>query len=310
MLDAYERFVLMYDLTLRTARVETEMPPFREVADGLLERIRAKEATLVLRPYSDYTGEAPWLRIKDGKIVTREEISFLALLFSIGDPRAANPVFEHADTAVLREIEKEEREGKALSAHCAISLDPVKMGRHRVIVEDVRGLGKTRLRDILGSELKVISEKYGLSRTNNAGEEVLTYIIPDLEGYASEKISESLKRSTLSGVWLIDTSSKDLLDEIPGAKIARREIKIDAPNPSMIPQITNWGKERNFDKMRLVWNDPEGAGRPERAFVDITQNDVADTSFVKQWKVKLDNPMAEAVEELRTDMIEKMIDLK
>lgn len=31
MLDAYERFVLMYDLTLRTARVETEMPPFREV---------------------------------------------------------------------------------------------------------------------------------------------------------------------------------------------------------------------------------------------------------------------------------------
>ncbi|NVD44060.1 hypothetical protein [Qipengyuania atrilutea] len=310
MLDAYERFVLMYDLTLRTARVETEMPAFREVADAMLSRIRAKQATLVLRPYSGYRGEAPWLRIKDGKKIVRDGEEYLALLFSVGDPRAANPVFEHADTAVLREIEKEEREGKAVSAHCVISLEPVKFGRHRVIVEDIRGLGKTRLRDILGSELKAVSETYGLSRTNNAGEETATYIIPDLEGYASEKIEASLKRGTLSGVWLVDTNSKAVLDEVPEAKIARREIKIDVAAASMIPKITVWGRERNFDKMRLVWNDPEGTGRPERASVDITQQDVAETSFVKQRKVTLEKPLAEAVEQLRPDMLTKMINLK
>lgn len=310
MLDAYERFVLMYDLTLRTARVSTELPPFSELVDGLLQRIRAKESILNLRPYAEGSSDAPWLRIKDGKIVSTGNAKHLALLLSIGDPRGANPVFEHADTAVLREIEKEEREGKAASAHCVISLKPVKLGRHRVVVEDVRGLGKTRLRDILGSELKAVSERYQLSRVNNAGEEVPTYIIPQLEGYASEDLLASLRRGNLSGVWLIDTSSKAELDEVAGARISRRELKIDVQNPTLLTQISEWGKAKNYDKMRLVWNDPEGTGRPERASVDITQKDVAESTFVRQRKIKLNKPLAEAVEKIRFDMIDKMIQLK
>lgn len=307
MIDAFERFVLMYDLKLRTARVETELPDFRDVAEALLNRVRNKEATLVLRPYSGYSGEAPWLRIKDAKIVANGDREHLALLFSIGDPRAANPVFEHADTAVLREIEKEEREGKAVTAHCLISVKPAQMNRHRVVVEDIRGLGKTRLREILGSELRAVSLELGMVRTNNAGEDVDTYIIPDLEGHASEKIKESLQRSTLSGVWLIDTNAKGQFDEVSGAKIARREIKFEAADIGVIDKLSAWGKDRNFDKMRLVWNDPEGAGKPERASVDITQNDVAETYFVRQRKVKLSDPLPEAVSELREDMIQKML---
>lgn len=310
MLDAYERFVLMYDLTLRSARVSTELPPFSDFVEGLLQRIRAKESILNLRPYIEGSQEAPWLRIKDGKIVSNGSAKHLALLLSVGDPRGANPVFEHADTAALREVEREEREGKAASAHCVISLEPIKLGRHKVVVEDIRGLGKTRLRDILGSELKAISEKYGLSRTNSAGEEVPTYAIPDLEGYASEDLFESLKRGHLSGVWLIDTNSRSALDEVPGARISRREIKIDVQRPELLTQITEWAKGKNYDKLRLVWNDPEGSGRPERASVDITQRDVADASFVRQRKITLKKPIAEAVDRLRDDMIEKMMNLK
>lgn len=310
MLDAYERFVLMFNLKLRTARVETELPAFEQIANGLLERIRAKEAMLALRPYSDASEEAPWLRIKDGKVISSNGHKHLALLLSIGDPNGANPVFEHADTAVLREIEKEEREGRALSVHCVISFEPIKLGYYRVIVEDVRGLGKTRLRDILGSELKAISQKFNLSRTNNAGDDVPTHIVADLEGYADEKIIDSLSRGTLSGVYLIDSNSKAVLDEIPGAKIARREIKIDISDKGLIDRLTVWGKKQNFDRMRLVWNDPEGAGRPERASVDITQKDVNEAAFVRQRKVRLDSPIADAVEKIREDLICKMINLK
>ncbi|OYU72666.1 MAG: hypothetical protein CFE32_23095, partial [Alphaproteobacteria bacterium PA3] len=201
---------------------------------------------LVLRPYAEGSSDAPWLRIKDGKIVSNGSKKHLALLLSVGDPRGANPVFEHADTAVLREIEKEEREGKAASAHCVISMEPVMLGRHRVVVEDIRGLGKTRLRDILGSEFKTISERQGLSRVNNAGEDVPTYIIPDLEGHASDNMLESLKRSTLSGVWLIDTRSKAVLDEVSGARISRREIKIDTHNPELLGRISERGKHRDY----------------------------------------------------------------
>jgi hypothetical protein len=182
----------------------------------------------------------------------------------------------------------------------------LKMGRHRVIVEDIRGLGKTRLRDILGSELKAISKKLGMVRTNNAGEDVETYIIPELQGHASEKIKESLKRSTLTGIWLIDSTVKGEFDEVAGAKIARREIKFDVSDQSAIKRLTEWGKREKYDKMRLVWNDPEGAGRPERASVDITQKDVADTFFIRQRKVKLSKPLPEAVQTLCEEMIHKM----
>jgi len=310
MIDAYERFVLLYDMKLRTARKETELPEFKEIAKALLTRIKAGKSLLTLRAY-DGDGEfAPWLRIKDGKFVNSSSGEMFALLFSVGDPRAANPVFEHSETAELREVEKQEKEGKALSAHCVISVAPVGPGRHRIMVEDVRGLGRTRLRDILASELKQVSEEFGLEYTNNAGEQVETYIIPDLQGHMSEKISTSINRSTVSGVWLIDSRVDAKLDEIPEAKVSRKEIKFDVQDMSLIEKISKWGRLNNFDKMRLVWNDPEGAGRPERASVDLTQKDVADTFFVKQRKVKLSQPMADAVKKIRDDMISKMIEIK
>lgn len=310
MIDAYERFVLMYDMRLKTARKETEFPDFKEIAKALLVRIKAGESVLTLRAYDDDGNFAPWLRIKDGKFVSTSSGEAFALLFSIGDPRAANPVFEHSETAKLREVEKQEKEGKALSAHCVISVNPVGPGRHRILVEDVRGLGRTRLRDILASELKRVSEEFGLQYTNNAGEIVDTYIIPDLQGHMSEKISTSINRSTVSGVWLIDSRVDVKLDEVPEAKVARKEIKFDVQDMSVIEKISKWGKNNKYDKMRLIWNDPEGVGRPERASVDLTQKDVSDTYFVKQRKVMLSEPMPDAVEIIRNDMIEKMLDIK
>lgn len=310
MTDAYERFVLMYDMRLKTARKETELPDFKKVAKALLARVKAGKSVLTLRAYEGEGNFSPWLRIKDGKFVDTTSGEALALLFSIGDPRAANPVFEHSETAELREVEKQEKEGKALSAHCVISVAPSGPGRHSVLVEDVRGLGRTRLRDILASELKCVSEDFGLQYTNNSGDVVDTYIIPDLQGHMSEKISTSINRSTVSGVWLIDSSVNAKLDEVPEAKVARKEIKFDVQDMNVIEKISNWGKRNNYDKMRLVWNDPEGVGKPERASVDLTQKDVSDTYFVKQRKVKLSKPMPDAVKEMREEMIKKMLDIK
>lgn len=307
MIDSHERFVLMYDMTIRTARKATEMPPFADIAQALLSRIRAGKSHLVLRAANDGDA-APWLRIKDGAIVDGHSGQHLALLFSVGDPRAANPVFEHSETAELREIEKQEKEGKAVTAHAILSITPHKPNRHRVVVEDIRGLGKTRLRDILGSELRQISDDFGLEYINNTGEPVSTYIVPDLEGYANDKLKTSLNRSTVSGVWLIDTTAKAEFDEVPSARLARREIKFEVHDLPTIQRLKEWGNANRFDRMRLVWNDPEGAGKPERASVDITQNDVAETYFVRQRKIKLERPLAEAVSKLRVDVVRKMIE--
>jgi len=258
-------------------------------------------------PSYDEGPAAPWLRIKKAKIDTISSKKYLQLLFSVGDPRAANPSFEHSETGALRTIEKLEKEGKAVTAHCSIALQESPGKRHRLVVEDIRGLGRTRIQELLAHEFKAISEDYGLEYTNNSGEQVETYIIPSLEGYRAEKISASLGRSTLTGVWLIDTKAQKSLDEVPGAKIARREIKVDVTDKSLISQLALYGASKNFDRMRLVWNDPQGTGKPERASVDLTQQDVQSTYFVKQYKIKVSVPLDEAVQDLRDDVLKAMI---
>lgn len=308
MIDSLERFVLLYDLQLRTARKATEFDGLKTLAGALLQRIKEGKSHINLPSYEG-DNSAPWMRLKDAKIVDlSDDHQGLALLFSIGDPHAANPCFEHQETAVLRTIEKEEKEGKAITAHGLISLKEVRPKCYKMIVEDIRGLGRTRLREILGNELKAISEDYGLEYTNNSGEQVSTYIIADLMGHKSEKIGESLKRSTISGIYLIDTKNKVSLDEVDGADISRREIKVSiSKNASdVIDDIKKWGANNGYDRMRLIWNDPEGTGKPERASVDTTEQDVKDSYFIKQAKITLNTPLAEAVTNIRDDVIQAM----
>lgn len=305
MLDSLERYVLLYDLKLRTARKAVEFPEMGALAGAIKKRVDEGKSRLVL-PVYEGTDVAPWLRIKKARIDTFNDKKFLQLLFSVGDPRAANPAFEHSETANLRTVEKLEKEGKAVTAHCTISLNKSPGDRYRMVIEDIRGLGRTRVQEIMASEFKFISEEYGLEYINNSGNLISTYIIPELQGYRSEKITDSLKRSTLIGVWLIDTKSNSTLDEIPNARIARREIKIDLNNKDLLSHVAEWGAGKNYDRMRLIWNDPQGAGKPERASVDITQNDVKDTYFVKQYKISVSNPLDEASPEIRNDVLEAM----
>jgi hypothetical protein len=305
MLDSLERYVLLYDLKLRTARREVEFPAMEELALAMKQRVDAGKSRIELPAYEGGS-LAPWLRIKKARIDTHQGKKYLQLLLSVGDPRAANPSFEHSETAALRTVEKLEKEGKALTAHCTIALQEAPGKRYRMVVEDIRGLGRTRVQELLAHELKALSEEFGLEYTNNSGDQVETYIIPTLEGYRAEKIRDSLKRSTLSGVWLIDTKSRTALDEVPNAKIARREIKVDVSDKSMLSAVAQWGASKKYDRMRLIWNDPKGAGKPERASVEITQQDVQDTYFVRQYKIKLNTPLDEASTDLRDDVLTAM----
>ena len=238
------------------------------------------------------------------------------MLFSVGDPRAANPVFEHSETAKLRIVKKQEKEGSTVSAHCVVALNPSGSSteqRYRMIVEDIRGLGRTRIRDILAEMFKTLSDEMGLEYENNQGKTVKTWIIPDMQGHRSEKIGESIERGTVSGVHLVDSRSNHAMDELDGAKIVRREMRIEigaakvGDKLSVLEEVKSWGADNGFDRLRIVWSDPKGAGKPERASVDTTQQDVKDTYFVKQVKVTVDEPLDQACEEIRDDMVEKIM---
>lgn len=309
MIDALQRFVLMYDLHLRTARKETQMPTLSEMAPALIKRVSQNMSRLNLATTEDNTKDSPWLTLKRAKKVERNGNSFLALLFSIGDPRGADPAFEHSQTGDIRIEPKKIGEGKSVTAHGVLSLTPHGNNNYKLVLEDVRGLGRSRLRDLLGQEFRKISEEYGLEYTNNAGKNVATHIIPELKGYADEKISTALKRSTLSGVYLTGPADQDM-DEIEGAKPTSKQIKFTVVDETALEKVRAWANKNHYDKMRITWNDPKGPGKPTSASVDVAQKDVKDTFYVKQTKINLSSELAEACSEISDDMIDKILGVK
>lgn len=296
----------MYDLHLRTARKETEMPKMAELVPEIIQRVKDKKTRLELPAYDEGASVSPWLTLKHAKKITRNNRDYLAMLFSVGDPRGADPAFEHSTTGNIRIEPKKAGEGKSVTAHGVLALKPHGNNNYRLLLEDVRGLGRTRLRDLLAKLLRDISEDYGLEYTNNAGKKVATHIIPELKGYASEKISAALKRSTLSGVYLSGPADPEM-DEIDGAKATSKQIRFSVSDESVLEKVRKWANENRYDKMRITWNDPKGPGKPTSASVDVTQNDVRDTFYVQQRKISLSSELAEACKELSEDMIDKIL---
>ena len=145
--------------------------------------------------------------------------------------------------------------------------------------------------------------------TNNAGKKVETHIIPELKGYAAEKIATALKRSTLSGVYLTGPADSDM-DEIEGAKPTSKQIRFSVSDESAIEKIRAYANKNHYDRMRITWNDPKGPGKPTSASVDVAQEDVKETFYVKQEKITLSSALAEATEDLSDDMIAKIISVK
>ena len=150
MIDAVQRFVLMYDLHLRTARKETSLPSLAAMAPALIKHVNDKKARLKLAREEEGEETSPWLTLKRAKKITHKGNEYLALLFSIGDPRGADPAFEHSQTGVVRIEPKKKGEGKSVTAHGVVSLKVHGNNNYRLILEDVRGLGRSRLRDLLG----------------------------------------------------------------------------------------------------------------------------------------------------------------
>jgi hypothetical protein len=155
MLDGNTRWILFFDLAMTPHPSDAIPIPLRDVINQLKTRVDGGVCMKLI----DRDRRA--LRINEMKfdrLASRREVA--VLLFSISDLDAADPTFQHIKTGKFRTEAKKADEGGAVTVHAVVELDPVKDGSHvyRMAYEDVVGLGRTRIEEILRSEFKAICE--------------------------------------------------------------------------------------------------------------------------------------------------------
>lgn len=201
MKDGKVRQVVFFDLTLDTSP-PGRLPAMDEVAQFLIERINAGLCSRMVER------ERFLISIEKGQIVRKADGSpALALLFIFVDPDAADPANMHLHTKRVRWFEKLEGEGRAISAHALLDLNPrIEGGRiFRVLLEHAERLGKTRVRGEIQSHIKQVFKDKEITVETVDGEDVVARPNVELYAIANERLRAGISEGTLQEVKLIDT---------------------------------------------------------------------------------------------------------
>lgn len=149
------------------------------------------------------------IRIHKMKIDKISRIAYMLLHYS--DTNVSDPVFADLKKGNLRKESKLEGEGIAVSAHLAISIDPINpLGTtYDTVLEETPGLGRTTITPFLRTGVKDVFDKKFIHNKKEVSYH------PDLmiTGKLSQTLKEDLEAGRLSGFSLIKHNVKKAMDE-------------------------------------------------------------------------------------------------
>jgi len=319
MKDGKVRQVVFFDLTLDTSP-PGRLPNMIEVAGFLIERIDAGLCSRLVER------ERFLISIEQGRIVQKADGSrALALLFIFADPDAADPANMHLQTKRVRRFEKEDGEGRAISAHVLMDLTP----RHengyifRVLLEHAERLGKTRVRSEIQSHVKQVFMDKEITVETADGDDVVARPNIQLHAIANERLRAGLMEGTLKEVRLIDTHVPEGGFDAPEpVEIKRREmaLKVQVPVGQRVDDVLNairpWARGQGFNEMYVRWMpaaddrvaEPAGATRtPQAAKINLEQDDIGETLYARKELAILEEPLGDLSTEISDELISAML---
>lgn len=315
-----ERQIVFFDLALGT-NPPGRLPPMTDLAQFLIERVDAGLCTRVIER------ERYLIGISKARLVNRNGRPALALLFVFADPDAADPSNIHLDTRQVRHFLKLEGEGRAVSAHALIDLTARHAnGRiYRVLLESADRLGKTRVKAHLQAQFRAIFADKEITVETVDGVEAPARPKIDLDVVASERLRAGVVRSVLQEVKLIDARADQRGFDPPEAvEVRRREmaLKVSVPPGARVTDVLNrikpWAQENGFEEMYVQWvrepaevedGRPAAPVHPERAKINLAQEDIGETLYARKEFVSLRAPLGDLCEELSNEMVDAMADL-
>ncbi len=236
------------------------------------------------------------------------------MLVSYASKNLSDPAFANLESGELRIEPKLEGEGVAVSAHIVISGEPVIANgtNHLFLLEDVPGIGRTKLRSFFAHVFKQASEhanfrfeQYGKIRTYRP--------TPELEGHLSQTLSDDLKEGKILGLELIKYSMNESeFDEEGYLDEKKRIIEVKAADDSdskgllrAITKLRQKAADEGFSDVRIRFKHQRG--RQKTILMSPAREDARDALSVKSFLVETKTNINQCSKEIRDDISAQML---
>jgi len=309
MLDMWERWIQFHELNLKRDPEEAPLIELKTMIPLLTQRWKNGDCVKLIN------NETAAFRIQDLKTYPKKNATVLLIQYT--DKNVTDPVFSHLETGRLRTEPKLAGEGVAVSAHVILSHKPLNgsLESYRFLLEEVPGVGRSRLAPFLKSEFKAacadafdfIDEESGKSRK----------FLPSVEllGDLSAQLSDDLKEgSLLQNIELIKhTKGKSGIDEENFFVEVSRHIKITPVLNTadgvigILNKIKDKAKSEGYDDIKIRYKHPQG--KQKTATMGATKEDVADTLIVRDELVKSKEVLGQCTEKILDGFAKKLLDL-
>ena len=304
MLDHRKRWVLFYDLVLRSLPEEAPTVGLAELLRDLHLRQSAGESVWIINK------NTAAFRIVDMKIMDDKQAAIFLLQYA--DKAIADPVFSDLNTGTLRAEPKLEGEGVAVSAHVALSLAPnMPMGSaYLTLLEHVPGITKSRLEPFLSHEFRKIPKTLFVGAD---GKKRKCRALADLQGHPSQSLVEDLESGTLSEIELIRNKRiKPQFDEDGYMAERAYSLKLKAKKQlqgaeaiNVIERYKERAREKRYNDMKIRYKNAEGKGRSIEIPTSIDK--ASELLFNRMERFTVDDNLPQCLDSIRDDVADKML---
>lgn len=307
MINAKERWVFYYDKQL-IPRPDGAPPLFKmqDMMELLYSRQQAGESVKLLN------NKSAAIRIIDMKLDPDKKVAILLIQYA--DTNISDPAFSNLETGILRVEPKLEGEGVAVSAHLVISLESSQSNdsSYLALLEDVPGIGKTKIEPFLTSEFKNVSI-YSFENEENRVKPC--YPVANMDGFMAQTLRDDLAEGSLQHIELVKPSPRGGdLDEPGFAREISRNIQIKPSKPyvgdealGIINRIKEKAKNKGYLDMRIRFKKPQGKQRS--ILIGTAREDAGDALYTKCDMIKVLNPLPQCLEKIRDDVSESITQL-
>lgn len=302
MLKAHERWVLHYLVHLEPVPAEGPVDiSMRSAIDHLKSLADARNAK------ADVNGVV--LRVAKVEV----DGNWAKILFLNFDPSGAVPTFGSAETGEIRVSDRQDGESNTYSAHAVIRLSPegntsAGYPQYRMTLEDVPGLGKTRLLPLINKLLRTNTRSF----TDRQGVEGRSFH-PKLSvwPYFEASVKQEIQDGVLRHFELVRRAPRrGALDERRGVKEISRSVKFRPvfsdgyTLEAALDGLRRLASRAKYDQVKIVYRGPKG--NQLSASFNPSRQDFEDVLQSKYVHVHLRSPMRNATTEIAEELSEAM----
>jgi len=272
--DKDERWIAIYEMVVHPARARGRPPA--PISLGSLELLLAavKLAAAKDEPIKDEQDQrGRYLFLQDMEISTAATAA--AFVWTLGNLAASAPVLHRVIGNRLRTVAMQPGESVAVSAHMVIDLhDPKNAMRYGVGLEDIDGISRSRVENLLERELrKLVTVSADVGGREKEGEPVVTF-----DSVPGPLMGESGKRPMEIELLKLTPRRGLTAAAVPYYEEAKREyvFRADPSAPldrllAVLPTtVQDLMRQHPDHKVRVRWKTP-GETREQVTQIDPTQ---------------------------------------